>query len=426
MRRSLKSLRSGLHWMACVAAVLGLAACVSGASTPNAPLPWSDQFGTSGRDRGTGVAVDADGSVLIGGHTDGALEGSNAGGADVFVRKVDGAGTQEWTRQFGTSDFDFGLAVAVDTDGHVLITGSTNGALGGTNAGSQDAFVRKLDRAGDEVWTRQFGTSNDEQGRAIAADADGNVLIAGHTGGALQGTPAGGRDAFLRKYDSAGNVVWTHQFGTSEVDQGLGVAVDTDGSILIVGVTEGALLGSSAGSADVFIRKYLAPGGLAWTRQFGTAGYDTALSVAVDGDGNVLVTGYVEGDLEGSSAGSGDAFVRKYDSAGNEVWTRQFGTAGFDSGVGVAVDANGNVVVTGYVEGELEGSYAGALDVFVRMYDSMGVEVWTDQSGTSGEEYGSGVAVDADGSVLIAGVTDGALAGSHAGDQDAFVRKYVP
>ncbi|MBM3696273.1 MAG: hypothetical protein FJW79_10125 [Actinobacteria bacterium] len=110
------------------------------------------------------------------------------------------AGKHQWTRQFGTSDFDYGSGVAVGTSG-VYVTGGTYGAFPGwTNRGNADAFVRAYGHGGQHQWLRQFGTADRDEGRGIAAGAAA-VYVTGYVGGALPNqTHQGGYDAFLRKY----------------------------------------------------------------------------------------------------------------------------------------------------------------------------------------------------------------------------------
>ena len=119
------------------------------------------------------------------------------------------------------------------------ISGSTSGILGGTNAGGLDAYLRKYDSAGNELWTRQFGTTSpDDFANSVAVDSLGGVYIGGYTSGDLGGTNHGGEsDAYLRKYDSAGNELWTRQFGSFTTDYGRSVAVDSVGSVVITGYT---------------------------------------------------------------------------------------------------------------------------------------------------------------------------------------------
>ena len=161
----------------------------------------------------------------------------------------------EWIRQFGSSATDLGLKISVDASG-VYVAGHTIGALPGqTSAGGADAFVRKYDASGNELWTRQFGSSAFDLALGISVDASG-VYVAGHTTGALPGqTSAGSGDAFVRKYDTSGNVVWTRQFGSSASDVAFGISVDASG-VYVAGWTFGALPGqTSAGSFDAFVAK---------------------------------------------------------------------------------------------------------------------------------------------------------------------------
>jgi hypothetical protein len=399
---------------------------------------WTRQFGAINEDRPSNttiqsIAVDATGFYAAGGTT-GTLPGQTAGEySDAFVRRYDADGNELWTRQFtssdndpATGDNDGAIGVAVDATG-VYVAGATQLAFPGqTSAGRADAFVRKYDTGGNEVWTSQFGSTTDDIAYGIAASAAG-VYVAGGAG--FPSPREVTTQSFLRKYDALGADVWTRQFGptlSGPVDAARAVAVD--GSLYVAGDVTGNLPGYTNTGAffdgDAFVRKYDAAGNELWSRQFGTAGFDQALFVAAHSSG-IYVTGYVGGALPGqSSAGRSDAFVRKYDVAGNELWTRQFGTAGTDSALGLAVDDTG-VYVTGTTTGAFSGHVsAGGQDAFVRKYDAAGNELWTSQFGTSDWDQVTGAATDAVG-VYLSGFTGGALAGqTSAGEQDGFVRKY--
>jgi hypothetical protein len=396
---------------------------------------WTRQFGTLGTDSGRGVAADANGVYVIG-ETSGTLPGqTSAGLSDSFMRKYDSNGNEVWTRQFGTSALDSVRGVAV-YGMDIYVVGETFGSFPGfTNAGSNDAFVCRYDANGTEVWTRQFGTVGTDSGRGIAADAN-SVYVIGETSGTLPGqTSAGLSDSFMRKYDSNGNEVWTRQFGGvgAATDEALAVATDEIGYVYVVGQTYGTLPGqNSAGQTDAFIRKYDLNGNEVWTRQFGTAGGDSAYGVTVAAEeGGYITYVYVVGETSGvfpgqTSAGSVDAFIRKYDTNGNEVWTWQFGTSGADSARGVAFDVAGDVYVVGDTSGTLPGqTSAGGIDTFVRKYNRYyGAEVWTRQFGSAGWDRAAAVAV-AGVTVSIAGTTSGTLPGqTSAGNTDAFIREY--
>jgi hypothetical protein len=311
----------------------------------------------------------------------------------------------------------------------VYIVGYTDGTLGGQpSAGGRDVFVRKYDSAGKHLWTRQFGTASSDVAYGVALH-DSGVYVVGCVLGALPGqTAVGGLDVFVRKYSTAGKHLWTRQFGTTGHDYGFSVTVNPSG-VYVAGTVEGALPGQThAGGEDprdVFVRKYSTAGKYQWTRQFGTTGADGGQAVASDGIG-VYVVGYTDGVLPGqASAGARDVFVRRYDTAGKHKWTRQFGTGGWDEGYGLAVDASG-VYVTGGTGGPLPGQvWAGGEDAFVRRYNKAGKAGWIRQFGTAGADQASGAAVNPSG-VYLAGFSEGALPGqTSAGGRDAFARKYA-
>ena len=104
-----------------------------------------------------------------------------------------------------------------------------------------------------------------------------------------------------------------------------------------------------------------------WTRQIGTPWQDEALGIAVDGSGNIYITGYTSSDLASPNQGGFDAFVVKYDSGGTLQWTRQIGTASFVIAWGIAVDGSGNIDIAGSTEGDLGGANQGSWDAFIMM-----------------------------------------------------------
>jgi uncharacterized protein (TIGR03437 family) len=400
-------------------------------STPGAAvaqnLEWARQFGSTAGDTALGLAASASGTYAVG-TTSGTLPGqSSAGGADAFVIKYDAGGNVLWTRQFGTSGTDQALAAAADSTG-VYVVGVTDGMFPGqSSGGSSDVFVRKYDVSGNAVWTRQFGVASADQANGVAVDATG-VYVAGYVNGALSGqTAAGGSDVFVRKYGLNGNELWTRQFGTTALDLARDVSVDEGGVYVAGEVGPAALPGQSpAGGVDAFARKYDLDGNEQWTRQFGTSSNDSAHGVAVDAVG-IYVVGAVGGTLPGqSTAGGADAFLRKYDPSGSELWTRQFGSVGADGASGTAADPTG-VYVAGFAGAALQGQTAlGGSDALLVKYDANGNGRWVRQFGTSATDSISAVDADATG-VHVSGYTQGTFESqSSAGSQDGFIAKLTP
>jgi hypothetical protein len=294
---------------------------------------------------------------------------------------TDGDGRRLWSRQPGTSTFDSATGVATDTDGNVFVVGYTiDGALGGPNKGSFDAWVIKFDGDGRRLWSRQPGTSAGDIAQGVATDTDGNVYVVGSTGGALGGPNKGDADAFVIKFDGNGHRLWSRQPGAIVpppsdenpprhlVDAAYGVATDTDGNVYVVGSTEGPLGGSYKGSFDAWVIKFDGDGRRLWSQQPGTSPIDYAAGVATDTDGNVYVVGFTDDALAGPNKGASDAWVIKFDGDGDVLWSRQPGDHHHDVAQGVATDTDGNVSVVGSTYGALGGPNKGEADAWVIKY----------------------------------------------------------
>jgi len=202
--------------------------------------------------------------------------------------------------------------------------------------------------------------------------------VTGLTGGGLDGnTSSGQEDIFLVKYNSSGTKQWTKQLGTTLWDEGHGVTVDSSGNIYVTGGTGGGLDGNtSSGGYDIILVKYNSSGTKQWTKQLGTSSWDWGSGVTTDSSGNIYVTGFTYGDLDGNtSSGNQDIFLVKYNSSGTKQWTKQLGTSSLDRGFGVTTDSSGNIYVTGRTGGGLDGNTtSGMFDIFLVKYNSSGIK----------------------------------------------------
>ena len=352
---------------------------------PSGVKQFTRQLGVSGKDtRGQSVATDANGNVYVAGSTTGGLDGNTLTGTwDLFVTKYDPSGVKQFTRQLGVSGKDtYGQSVATDADGNVYVAGYTYGGLdGNTLTGMWDVFVTKYDPSGVKQFTRQLGASGkNTSGLSVATDANGNVYVAGSTNGGLDGnTLTGTWDFFVTKYDPSGVRQFTRQLGVSgTATLGQSVATDAGGNVYVAGHTYGGLDGNTrTGGLDFFVTKFNPSGVKQFTRQLGVSGSATyCQSVATDANGNVLVAGYTYGGLDGNTrTGLQDAFAAKYDPSGARQFTRLLGASGtYTTGLSVATDANGNVYVAGATTGGLDGNTpTGLLDLFVAKYSASGV-----------------------------------------------------
>lgn len=334
-----------------------------------------------------------------------------------------------WTRQFGTSQEDRAYAIATDELGNAYITGDTRGDLAAPLAGTSDAFLSKFDASGNRLWTAQLGSAGGERSFGVSTDGLGSVYISGATGGSLNGPQAGFGDAILSKYTTAGALLWTRQLGTAYPDASNAVAADGIGNVFISGYTEDTFNGPHVGLQDAFLTKYDAAGNRIWTTQLGTKQLDSSLGLAVDCLGNVYTTGFTGGDLiNGTNHVELDAFLAKYDADGNRLWIKQLGQlVGTTTAIrsnGVTYDGLGNVYLTGFMEGDFGGPSSGSDDAFLCKFDAGGNLLWKAQLGTSEIDHSHGVTTDGHGNVYIAGQTTGGLEGPGAGLEDMFLTKF--
>lgn len=396
------------------ATLLLLAAC-SQAPAPESPTELSPTtFGTSGYENASGLAPHAGGAYAVG-STSGALHGPNAGNSDAFIRKYNASGALVWGRQFGTAEYDYAEGVAPDGSSGAYVVGSSYGSLAGSRGGS-DAVVRRYNKNGSVLWTRQFGSSTFDTATDAAVSGSNTLYVVGWTLGNVAGSK-GSYDGFIRKYNASGSVSWTKQFGTTSEDLVNDVAVDGSGNAYVVGYTYGSLGGPNGGGSDMFIRKYNTSGGVSWTRQLHFSDYDYGSAVAVYGSSVYLAGSYYYNDNPSDT----DARVAKYSTSGSAGWSVSFGPVGTDYVNDVTADGSG-VVFAGNTYTSFAGTNQGGGDGYVYKLNSSGAYLWGKQLGTG--EHDDVQAVLLRGSELYAaGTTSGVLGSVNSGGSDAFIRQ---
>ncbi len=389
-------------------------------------------WGTSGLEIGGAVTVDSAGNVYVTGPTSGALDGqTSAGNFDIFLTRFDYLGRRIWTRQWGTPGNDIGAGVRTDVHDNVYVLGAVTGALDGQNRpGGEDVFLTRISGEGEKIWTRQWGTPGNDQGAGIGLDSEGYIYATGYVAGSLhEQHHEGGDDAFLVKFDGDGNIMWTRQWGTPGNDAGYALAVDSDDNIYVAGRTPGSMDGQPhTGNFDLFLTRFNSDGIWIWTRQWGTPDEDRALGIATDTEGNIYVTGFTEGSLDGNPArGSRDGILTKFTRFGVISWSRQWGTTGDDRGFGVAVDGAQNACVAGHTEGSLHGQpHAGSDDIFLVCHDIAGSLIHTSLWGTAASDKAMALAMDRDGNMFLTGYTESTLNGQPSNGLYEIFLLYVP
>lgn len=241
-------------------------------------LTWCRAFGDAADQEGVSVATHPSG-VIVAGWFAGAIDlGSGpimaAGATDAFVAAFDSTGAPLWSRALAAESYARATSVAVTAAGEVIVAGFFHGALdlGGqvlhTDDAHEAAFVAKLDASGTPLWSARYGDTADQRALSVAADAGGNVLVAGAFTGSLTFSPgaaplisAGGRDGFVAKLDPSGAGVWAQSFGDGADQVSAGVCADGLGAVWATGALAGSAdfgggARSSAGASDVFVAKF--------------------------------------------------------------------------------------------------------------------------------------------------------------------------
>lgn len=364
-----------------------------------------------------------------------------------------------WARQFGVQGN--GYAQGVSAGEGIYVTGGIRlgeALPGQTAGGQQDAMLRRYDADGSIRWTRQFGSAGNDEARGVFY-YEGYIYVAGFVEGALPGqTHAGDADAFLRKYDGYGNVLWTRQFGTAARDEAFSAAV-TSSRVYVNGGTRGAFPGyaNPTGSIDTFVRAYDLNGNLLWARQFARPGAsdDQPAGLAADNSGVYLGSwqmGQAASDLlrfdplgnlrtqtafpyefkgiTQDSSGyvilgrtTSGGVVTKFNKTTNDVvWSVPFGVPAFEPRA-VTADSGGITLVSNTETYPQNQTGPGPAQVQVRRYTPTGSLVWTFEFGGSGWEVPTGVSY-AYGFLYISGLTTGWMPGTY--QRDAFVAKMSP
>lgn len=290
-----------------------------------------------------------------------------------------GAQNMAWSlaKGHGGASDEQAWAVEVDGGGNILVTGSFSspGIIFGTNtltnsgSNTSDIFIVKYDAAGNVLWAKSFGTSNNDEGRCLTYDGSGNIYFAGYFNGATLAmgnstlTNSGNDDIFIAKLDFNGNVLWASAVGNINDNRPSGIQMGDFGSVALIGNYINAPLIidtytlSNAGDFDIFFAKFnTSNGNVVYAKGYGSNDRDNVNDI--DGGSPFMICGEFSGSsislgattLTNTSAGKYDAFSFIIDNSNNESGVLQVSGTGDDKMTGVAIGigtGSVNSVITG-------------------------------------------------------------------------------
>ncbi|HET7630068.1 MAG TPA: hypothetical protein VFK03_01720, partial [Candidatus Saccharimonadales bacterium] len=331
-----------------------------------------------------------------GGYATAGCTGCGSMGSNLLLTKYDSSGNVSWSRQWnGYSMAEAGTLVQTK-DGGYAIAGDTYNPGGG----GYYMYLIKFDSSGNIVWRNIWGGSTyNDVAVAVAESSDGSLAVTGYTAsyGAAPGTTF---DAFLTKFTSSGTMLWSKAFGAAAGDDyGWSVVATSDGGYALAGYGNSY---TSAGN-DVFLARFDKDGNLLWTRTWGGAYNDYVSSVSLTSDGGYALTGYTAS--YGTNPGAGfDAFLIKFDSAGDLKWSKTWGSVtGDELAYGVISTSDGGYALTG----ETASYGGGGRDAFLAKFSSTGSLQWSKTFGGGTDDIGYSLVQTGDGGYAVTGEVNG-------------------
>ena len=356
---------------------------------------WNRLIGGNSADRANSIQQTSDGGYIVTGFSFSSLSGdivvANHGGSDIWVVKLDATGNINWNKLLGGTGNETVYSIQQTSDGGYIVSGSStssvNGNVTGTNHGSMDSWIIKLDATGNITWSRLLGGVNDEEANSIQQTTDGGYIVSGYSSSSADGdvtaTNHGGNDIWVMKLDASGNINWNKLLGGTANDAGNSIVQTSDGGYIIAGFTLSTSNGDVAanhGLSDLWIVKLNAAGTISWAKLYGGTNLEAANSIQQTSDGNYIVAGYTNsnnnGDITVPSHGMTDFWIMKLDAVGNIIWNKLLGGNGDDQAYQIQQLPNGKYIVAGHsassANGDVTATNHGSLDFLIFRLDALG------------------------------------------------------
>ncbi|MBU1023661.1 hypothetical protein KKB99_05150 [bacterium] len=408
---------------------------------------WSRTWGGNSKDAAYDVIYDETGYVYVTGFLSGGVNGY-----EIFLSKVDANGDTNWTKILeGSGEYEWGKTLAFDSQHNIYVVGvfsemtdfdpSINTDIHVSN-GYYDIFLTKFDPTGSFQWVRTWGGESYDTGIGLAIDEQDNSYITGMFNGTVDFDPdievvevtsTGNEDIFVSKFDSYGNFQFVKTVGGLDQDQGWGITTDKSMKVYITGQFQGSVdfdpdetedwHAAAYGKINIFLSKYDNSGNYEWTKTWGDDGYIYGHEVACDNFDFIYVTGdFLHGTIDFDPGpdvdnhttinDSRDAFLSKFNTHGEYIWAKTWGSPERDICRAITIDSFNNVLIAGGFIGTsdfdpsqnvAEKTSCGSNDIFLTKFDGQGNFQWVQSWCGQNNDIGLGVAVDNQSNVYLTG-----------------------
>lgn len=416
------------------------------AYTQTPVLQWQKAMGGGGFDQSTSICQANDGGYVTAGYTmsnDGDIHGSNHGGFDYWVIKMDSTGSVLWSFTFGGSGDDYATSVVATTDGGYMVAGYSNSNDGDVsgNHGGFDYWLVKLDAEGHLIWQRSLGGSLGDYASNVIQTRDGGYAVSGYTNSNDNDVSGnhGSTDYWVVKTDGMGIIQWQKAMGGTGLDNAMDMHQTTDDGFIVIGYSnsgDGDVSGNHGGSFDYWLTKMDINGNLLWQKSLGGSDDDQGMTVRQLDDGGYLVGGYSKSSdadvTTGHSEHGYDYWIARTDANANLMWQQTYG-GGNDDYVMSMCQTGSSYLIAGYsnsIDGDVQGNH-GIYDYWLIMINpSNGALIWQTTLGGSADDRATSVQPTVDGNYIVTGYAssnDYDVTGNHnAGVPDYWVVKLKP
>jgi len=359
-------------------------------------LEWNFTWGSIENEGASGVALDSLGNIYITGHIElGLLDNA------IFLAKFNSLGQLQWNRIFNEGGYEHAYSITIDSGDNIYV----GGTLEDNSTGENDLIIIKYNNLGDYQGNITWDNGPNDVCTGIALDSAENIYATGYS---FNMSNENDSDLILIKFDNLGNIQYNYTWGGNREDYSYRIVLDSSDNIYLTGKY------ASSSGTDICLLKYNNLGVYQWTRTLDINNHEYGTGIALDSSNNVYVSGYT---LVGSMAPANyDMVLIKYNNTGTVLWNRTWGKSGVEITMGMAINSDDKIYLTGFV------NYSAAKlnDFCLVQFNTSGDEQYNHTWGDPKHDQWRAITVDSSNNIFLTGLTES----FGSGDIDVHLAKY--